>query len=227
MASVEDIRNEPVERIRKAIVSGKFMPNEHLVEGELAEWLGINRVNVRVALARLEQEGLVVSEPNRGARVRFVSETEAIEITQVRDVLESMVAREAALKATAADKKRLRQVLVEMRAAIAANDFIGYSEINGKFHTVLREVANQKTAERILKMLSTQVIRFQYRAIMIPGRPQQSYAEHKAIVDAICDGDAAEAESCMRAHLSKVKIALERALPKTEEEDMPRRKSRA
>ena len=63
MASITHLKEDPAARIRKGIESGRFMPNEHLIESDLAEWLGTNRANVRLALGRLEQEGLVVSEP--------------------------------------------------------------------------------------------------------------------------------------------------------------------
>jgi hypothetical protein len=66
---------------------------------------------VKLALGKLEQEGLVVSEPNRGARVRVISEQEALEILQVRTALESLIARQAATRATPADRKRLREIL--------------------------------------------------------------------------------------------------------------------
>ena len=62
--------------MREWITGGRFMPNERLIETDLAEALGVNRANVRMALAMLEQEGLVVRERNRGARVRLVSDAE-------------------------------------------------------------------------------------------------------------------------------------------------------
>ena len=58
------------DQIREAIVVGRFQPNERLVEASLAELTGAGRTSVRAALVRLDQEGLVVLEPNRGARVR-------------------------------------------------------------------------------------------------------------------------------------------------------------
>jgi DNA-binding GntR family transcriptional regulator len=223
-ASVAQFKEDPAARIRKGIESGRFMPNEHLIESDIAEWLGTNRANVRLALGRLEQEGLVVSEPNKGARVRLVSQTEASEIIQVRSVLEGLVAREAAKRATAADKKRLRDIVGRMRAAISAGDLLAYSDINGEFHSEIRNMSGHKTAERLLKTLNSQIVRFQYRAILIPGRPQQSLAEHKAIFDAISDGDGNAAESAMRKHLLGVQTALNEMLSRHEDE-VPRRNS--
>jgi DNA-binding GntR family transcriptional regulator len=201
-------RADPTARIRKGIESGHFMPNERLVEVDLATWLGTNRANVRLALGRLEQEGLVVSEPNRGARVRLVSEVEAIEIAQAREALEGVVAREAALRATKSDMLRLREILDEMRSAMTMGDLLAYSDKNGKFHAEIRRIADHKTATRLLTTLNSQIVRFQFRTVMIPGRVQQSIKEHGEIVAAIENSDPNRAEAAMRKHLASVIAAL-------------------
>src|SRR6266702_6437032 len=88
-------------QLREAIMSGEFQPNERLIEMDLAQSLGAGRAAIRTALARLEQEGLVQRERYRGARVRLISETEAVEILEVRAALESLAMRYAALNITA------------------------------------------------------------------------------------------------------------------------------
>ena len=81
-----------VDALRDAIVDGEFAPNQRLVEADLSERFGASRGNVRSALLELTAEGLVERVQNRGARVRAVSLTEAIEITEVRMVLEGLCA---------------------------------------------------------------------------------------------------------------------------------------
>lgn len=199
-------------RLREAIISGRFMPNERLVEVELAHAFNANRSNIRIALAMLDQEGLVVRERNRGARVRLVSDQEAIEIAEARQAIEAMVARQAAERATAKDHARLRAVVAKMRAAFKAQDFILFSQLNAELHGEIQNVAANVTASRLLQTLKSQVVRLQYRAILLPGRPAKSMAEHAAIVDAICAGNADAAEAAMRRHLSEVRDALHRAI---------------
>ena len=87
MARTPKEKSDPTATLRRAIETGHFMPSQRLVEADLAAWMGTNRSNVKLALGKLEQEGLVVSEPNRGARVRVISEQEALEILQVRAAL--------------------------------------------------------------------------------------------------------------------------------------------
>ena len=97
-------------RLRDAITRGRLMPNERLIEADLAGQYRVNRAHIRTALAMLDQEGLVVREKNRGARVRAISDAEALEIAGTRLVLEVMVARQAAERAGAADRKALREI---------------------------------------------------------------------------------------------------------------------
>jgi DNA-binding GntR family transcriptional regulator len=205
-------KSDPTAVLRKAIETGHFMPSQRLVEADLAAWLGTNRSNVRLALGKLEQEGLVVSEPNRGARVRVISEQEALEILQVRASLESLIARQAAAKANAADRKRLRDTLETMREAIDKEDFTTYSGQNGALHAEIRKISGHQTASRLLATLNSQIVRFQFRTILFPGRIHQSIREHTEIVEAICAGDQDRADKAMRSHLANVTETLERSL---------------
>src|SRR5712664_1608477 len=120
-------------RLREGIIAGRFQPNERLVEANLSKSLGAGRTAVRAALVRLDQEGLVTREHNRGARVRLVSDQEALQIEEVRAALERLLARQAALQPRAADLRELKQVLLEMRRRFAAGDSVGYSELNPRF----------------------------------------------------------------------------------------------
>jgi len=132
-----DVAEAPVDayhQLREAIVSGEFQPNERLVEIDLGRRLKTGRTSIRAALVRLEQEGLVIRELNRGARVRLVSDREAVEIEQVRIALELLVARHAAEKVTAADIEDLRVLLLEVRKRLDNGDPLGYSELNARFH---------------------------------------------------------------------------------------------
>lgn len=189
-------------RLRDAIVSGRFLPNERLVETDLAAAFGANRANIRMALAMLDQEGLVVRERHRGARVRLVSDAEAIEIAEMRLVLESVLARQAAERATLADQSVLGEIVAEMLTQVEAKDFAGFSQNNARLHREIQRIAGNATAARLLQTLKSQIVRMQYRVVLYPGRPYESLAEHVTIVEAICAGDGNAAEAAMRAHLT-------------------------
>ncbi len=203
-ASVEDV-------LRDAIVSGRLQPKERLVEADLTEALGVGRSAVRTALARLEQEGLVEHERNRGAWVRLVDEREAVEILEARAVLEGLAARQAADKASARDIAALRRILGRMRRLLDVGDLLGASDENAALHRRLLEIAGHATATRLISTLKSQLVRFQYRTILLPGRSERSLAEHAAIVEAVAARDPDAAEAAMRTHLSHVADALRSA----------------
>jgi DNA-binding GntR family transcriptional regulator len=198
-------------QLRAGIVNGRFQPNERLVEADLTEALGAGRSAVRTALARLEQEGLVEHERNRGARVRLVDEPEAVEILEARAVLEGLAARRAALNASPREIAALRQILYRMRTLLDRDDLLAASNENAALHRRLLEIAGHRTATRLISSLKSQLVRFQYRTILLPGRSERSFAEHRAIVDAVAAGDPDAAEAAMRTHLSHVADALRSA----------------
>jgi DNA-binding GntR family transcriptional regulator len=193
-----------VDAIRAAIADGEFVPNQRLVEADLSERFGASRASVRTALVELTSEGLVERVQNRGARVRAVSLAEAVEITEVRMVLEGLCAAKAAERLTDEDRDRLRGIGTAMEAAVAAGDLLGYSELNKQLHALVRTLAGQNTAGSILERLRAQNIRHQFRLAMHPGRPSVSLPQHLQIIEALCAGDAEAAEAAMRRHLRSV-----------------------
>ena len=199
-------------KLREAIVDGRFQPNERLVEADLARTFGAGRTAVRAALVRLDQEGLVERQPNRGARVRLVSDREALEIEEVRVALEQMLARHAAIRITASNVATLRQMLDEMTSRVEAGDPLGYSELNSRFHEMIWAIADQAVASTLVANLKSQSIRFQYRTILQPGRPDRSLREHAEIVDALASRDPDHSEAAMREHLSRVVETLQQAI---------------
>src|SRR5215831_18252801 len=122
------------EQLREDIVSGRLQPNERLVEADLVQLLDFGRSAVRTALVRLEQEGLVEREPNRGAKVRLVGEQEAAEILESRMVLEGLAARHAARNVTPAEVEELRAIIAEMRSLLDTGDLLGVSDLNARLH---------------------------------------------------------------------------------------------
>ena len=200
--------DDAYERLRALIYSGELMPNERLVEADLAERLQVSRAIVRTVLVRLGQDGVVVLTPHRGARVRMVTEAEAIEVLQARTALEALTAGQAAVKATAREIASIRRILAGMSRKLEQNDLLGYSEANAALHAAIIATARHETAARLIHGLRAQLVRFQFRTILVPGRPPVSFAEHTAIVDAIGARDRDAAEAAMRHHLRHVEGAL-------------------
>jgi DNA-binding GntR family transcriptional regulator len=192
------------EKLRDAITSGDLQPSQRLVEAELSETFGLSRAAVRTALVRLEQDGLVSHERHRGAKVRLVTEEEAVEILEARAALESVAVRSAALNATKADVTELRDLLAQMKALLKDGDLLRVSDVNARLHRRLLEISRNQTAIRLTSTLNSQLVRFQFRTILAPGRAPRSLAEHTAVVDAVAAHDPDAAERAMRTHLLHV-----------------------
>jgi DNA-binding GntR family transcriptional regulator len=209
------------DRLRAEILSGAVQPSERLVEADLTARFGVGRAAIRTALARLAQEGLVEHERNRGARVRLVDEHEAAEILEARMVLEGLAARHAATHATPGDVDDLRAILADMAALLTDGDLLGASDRNAVLHARLLAIADHATVMRLVAGLRGQLVRFQYRTILVPGRSDRSLAEHTAIVDAVAAGDADAAEAAMRTHLGRVAEALRATRQRNSDSTIP------
>ncbi|GAA2651033.1 GntR family transcriptional regulator [Paractinoplanes durhamensis] len=196
------------EGLRTAILRGEYLPGERLVEAQLCERLGVSRFNVRAAIQELAADGLVKVERNKGAHVRKVSIDEAVEITEVRMVLEGLVAARAAAKVTDAQASELDEIGLLMRRAVSAGEFRRYSDLNQRLHSLIRDVAGHSTADGIIETLRGQLVRHQFMLSLHPGRPAISLPQHERIIEAIRERDPKAAEDAMRAHIASVIEAL-------------------
>ncbi len=204
----KDIADELREKIR----SGQYLPNERLIEADLAAAFSTNRAIIRNVLMRLEQEGLVVREANRGARVRAISNEEAVEIIEVRKYLERLNAGRAAQRATEPDKKLLSGIVDRMRNALEREDLSEFSQLNGLLHQTVQTISGNRTAEKLLDTLLFPIVRLQFRSILLPGRAAEVLSEYKAVVDAVRANDAEAAMAAMDRHFDGVLSALRRAI---------------
>jgi DNA-binding GntR family transcriptional regulator len=199
-----------LDTLRLAIYHGELTPGQRLVEAEVASRYDASRAAVREALALLSNEGLVVRERNRGARVRPVSLDEAIEIFEARAVLEGLCAAKAASLITARERRELKALGSPMSEAVRRNDVIAYNQTSLQVHTTIQEIAKQATVSGMLDRLRYQSVRYQFHVALLPGRPAQGLKEHLAIIDAVCSGNPERAEKAMRDHLFSVIEALRR-----------------
>jgi DNA-binding GntR family transcriptional regulator len=123
-------RQRAGERLRQAILAGDMAPGQRLIEQELAGMLGVTRASLRGALFDLAAEGLVERIPNRGARVRVVTLSEAVAITECRMALEGLCAAKAAEVVTEPQAVRLRELGQQLQDSVADGESLKYSALN-------------------------------------------------------------------------------------------------
>jgi DNA-binding GntR family transcriptional regulator len=197
-----------LDKLRSAIYQGEFGPNQRLVETELTARYNTSRSAVRQALVRLENEGLILRPRNRSASVRPVTPAEAVEITEVRAVIEGLCAAKAAVAAREADHAELRALARRMANAVERGDMLADSKISDLMHGKIREIGGQGTANRILERLRYQDVRYQFHVSLLPGRLVKGANEHYDIIEAVIAGNPVAAEQITRDHFMSVIAAL-------------------
>lgn len=196
------------DQLRDDILSGFFPPGKRLVEAQLTERYGVGRAAVRAAIVELRTEGLVSHAVNRGATVRRIPVDVAIEIAQARAVLEGLLARAAAERASDDDRAELQQVISDMRDAVSADDQKAYSGLNRVLHRRIREISGHSVASELVANLRHRGAHQEFQLSLQDGRSSVSLPQHSDIVDAIVAGDAERAERAMHTHLQSVEAAL-------------------
>jgi DNA-binding GntR family transcriptional regulator len=197
------LADDIVDRLREAIFNGKFAPNERLREETLAEFLRVSRGPIREALGQLEREGLVVKEPNRGARVARLSRKDLDEVHSLRMALEKLAVREAVRNAEARHIEELESVVQAMIAALERG--ITPQEaarLDVRFHEVLYESTKHQRLQNFWAMLRPQIHVFLLsRNVVNADFREHIISGHQAIVDAIRSRDEARAVAVIEDHL--------------------------
>jgi phosphonate utilization transcriptional regulator len=186
--------------IERMILDGTLASGAKLTEATLAEQIGVSRGPVREAFRMLEEAGLVRTEKNRGVFVRDIPIEEALEIFEVRAVMDLYVGRKLAQGITTAEVRELRQLVDAMEQAVKSDNAHDYHRFNLKFHDRLLELAgNAKllaTYRRLVNELSL------FRRQNLTSESMAVYSrEHRQIVKAIAAGDPEAAGQAMFQHV--------------------------
>ncbi len=206
----QTIRERVYARLRRAIVEGLFVPGEHLIQDKIAEQMGVSRSPVREAIRRLESEGLVEVAPVRGVVVINMTPDEAAGLYDLREVLEGLAARLAAVNAQPGELVELRESIRNMGRLTSpmSGGFQQWVSENTRFHEIIVRAARNRRLSELVPILR-ESIGVLYRAIQSnPERIAEAMREHEAIVEAIARGRAEEAERLGRLHIVHSKQAV-------------------
>ncbi len=209
-AALRDWKDEPrgvFERLRRSILEGEYGPDERLVEGQLAERLGVSRTPIRQALTMLEAEGLVEITPNKGAVVCSFSVEDVWNIYDLRAILEGHAARRAAGRVDGDELARLRELAGEMEELARANAADHETEIrrlvalNNEFHGIIIEASRNRRLLRLVRR--TVEVPLVFKAFFWYGPRERAISNHyhRQILGALETGDGERAEIIMREHV--------------------------
>jgi DNA-binding GntR family transcriptional regulator len=194
--------------LREAILDGAIPPSTWLREQGLAAALGVSRTPIREALRRLEDERLVERVANRGSMVVPMTLDEVLAVYHVRETLEGLAARTAALQRSADVVSRLEEIHHQMVEASRHSPSETLAGMNLAFHRVIRESsATNPYLARFLLQVEHAVRRFGRTTYERPKRTERSLAEHAELIRAISSGDPDWAARAASAHMRRARDA--------------------
>ena len=188
-------------RLKEDIRTNRLAPGFQATEPEIALRLGMSRTPVREALIRLEGEGLVEMIPRRGVRVRPVLASDMREIYEMLTALEpEAAARLTARGLTGDELRRLGAQTDRMQAALGSGDLDAWAEADDAFHCALLEMHGNARMLQTVTALFDQAHRARIVTLRLRAPPVRSTEEHRGILMAMAQGDAARVRTLFRAH---------------------------
>lgn len=191
--------------LREAILDGALPPSSWLREDDIATTFEVSRTPVREALRRLADEGLAVKTAHHGTVVAPMSFDDILALYVVRENLEGLAARLAAVRHASGVVDGLRAVHQRMAKAVKRGDMAEMVKQNLEFHRHFRMAAGNSYLERFLTQVEHAVRRLPASTFAHPGRPDTALAEHQAIIDAIAAGDGDAAERAAKRHMQEAR----------------------
>ncbi|MBB5518404.1 DNA-binding GntR family transcriptional regulator [Amphiplicatus metriothermophilus] len=199
---VRTLSDRLVEVVRDFILSGEIPPDVPIRQDALAAQLRVSKIPLREALARLEQDGLVVSHPNRGFFVRPLSAEEAEEVYALRLQLEPEAAAYACLRANEADQDAAKRALALLdEEASAGRPNVG--ALNRAFHMALVQPGGRRITTDIVMRLHVMADRYVRKHLEPRGRHVRAEAEHREILDCWLARKPDKVAALVRRHLER------------------------
>ena len=190
------LEDQAAELIREDIIKGELTPGTRLVETALAKEYGLSRGTIRIALHQLGTESLITQVPYAGWSVSQLNDQDIWELYTLRSTLESMAARLAAEKISAAGAERLRKAYANLLACCESADFGEITRADLALHKTIIDLSGHGRLAKQYQLIENQLLSY----ISVSNQnfdPAVVGKSHEALVQAICDGlgDAAEAEA--------------------------------
>lgn len=193
------------DRLRRAIISGKFAPGERILVEQLASKWRLSATPLREALRTLASQGLIILDAQRGARVAEVSVREMMEVYELRLIVEPYALRLSIEADELAWRSGLERAWESLRTAHASGPKtpVDLEPAHTDFHLALVAGCGSDVLTRTASLLATQALRF--RTLIAPRRPggnRQSASEHRRLCELALAGKADEATAFLATHLS-------------------------
>ena len=210
-APSETMAVKVVNALRDDIVTMSMKPGDVISESDIAARYGVSRQPVREAFIRLAQQGLLLIRPKRATVVKKISPDGVRQSRFIRESIEVEIIRRVASHPNAKVKDVLAKLIADQEIASSANDSRRFHTLDELFHRTLARLAGVEYAWQLIDDHKMQLDRVRYLTLGVSSS-QRAIAEHKQIVEAVVQGDAAGAEAAMRAHLGRAEVLLNQTI---------------
>lgn len=204
---VRNLSDRLVDIVRDRILAGTVHGKTAIRQDALAAELGVSKIPLREALARLEQEGLVRSQANHGFFVRDLSAEEAEEVYDLRRRIEPDLAAIAAERATADDRTAATAALATLDRLVNAHEH-GVGAANRAFHLTLLRPAQRALTLQLIERMHVLSERYVRKHLEPLGRDGRANDEHAELLDAWLARDGARVQRLMHSHIEQTIIDL-------------------
>jgi DNA-binding GntR family transcriptional regulator len=196
-------------KIRQRILRNEIRAGAQLRQEALAKAYGVSRMPIREALRQLEAEGLVVFNPHRGVIVSAMSIDEASELFDLRLLIEPDLLVRATRAATPDDHAVAREALDRMNRAYEDAETEHWGELNGAYHICLYRPAGRSRSETLIQTLNANIDRYvRLQLSLEPGALDRARDEHERLHALYAAGEAEEAATLLRQHISNARDTL-------------------
>ena len=198
------LKQQAYSELKRLILSEELAAGTVQSVRQLATRLNMSKTPVQAAIERLEGEGLVMLAPQQGVVVRELSVQDIVNHYEIRQALEPFVARRLAGRLAPSQVDLLRQNQARHRESSEQRQAAELVQIDAEFHQLLCSFLGNDEITRLMQQLRDKVQRVIHRvAQQFPERLTESYDEHRAIVDALVEGDGRRAAELVNEHLEK------------------------
>lgn len=202
------LRDVVFRTLREAILKGVLKPGERLMELQLAEKLGVSRTPIREAIRMLEQEGLAVTTPRKGAEVAKMTEKDLFDVLTIREALEQLAAELACDAAGEGEIRSLEEERDHFERATRSGEIKKIAESDMRFHELLYEASGNQKLIAMLSNLREQMYRFRVEYLKDAENYPNLIAEHKAIVEGLKSRDKEKVREALARHLENQTIGV-------------------
>ncbi len=210
------LRDVVFNTLREAILKGELQPGERLMELQLAAKLGVSRTPIREAIRMLEQEGLAITVPRKGAEVAKMTLKGMEDVLEIREALDELAVQLACVRITEAQLELLKERKQEFELSLKSGRLKAIAEADEKFHDVIYDATGNPKLVNLLNNLREQIYRYRVEYLKKAENHPILIREHDAIYQALINRDSEAAILSIREHVSNQANAVKEVIVRQE-----------